>query len=209
VKQKSKGTGTCGGDVEAGIEPARLTGAFERYRRAVSERRVMQMLHGRGAFSRKGPLSAWVVIWLMIFQRLDAKGTLSAAVRQLLTGGVRAFVRRPVGRPGEPLSANTSAYSQARSKLPPALIEKVSDMIFESLREQVRSLPGLELPMFLLDGTSIQLQHSRELLGKWPPARNQWKFALVGHPRSGGSRCDQRLGGTSLLGTDGWPCRRQ
>jgi Transposase DDE domain len=173
VEQKGKGTGECGGDVETGIQPARLTGAFERYRRAVPERWVLRMLHGRAAFSREGPLSAWVVMWLMIFQRLDAKGTLSAAVRQLLTGGVRAFVCRPEGKPVEPLSANTSAYSQARSKLPPALIEKVSDMIFESLREQFRSLPGLELPMFLLDGTSIQLQHSRELLEKWPPARNQ------------------------------------
>lgn len=173
MKQKSKGTRSGGGDVETGIQPGRLTGAFERYRRAIPERRVLQMLHGHAAFSREGPLSAWVVIWLMIFQRLDAKGTLSAAVRQLLTGGVRAFVRRPKGEPVEPLSANTSAYSQARSKLPLALIEKVSDMIFESLQEQLRSLPGLELPMFLLDGTSIQLQHSRELLEKWPAARNQ------------------------------------
>ncbi len=132
------------------------------------------MLQGQAAFSREGPLSAWVVIWLMIFQRLDAKGTLSAAVRQLMTGGVRAFVRRLPGRREEPLSANTSAYSQARSKLPVALIEQVSDMIFESLQEQPRSLPGLEQPMFLLDGSSIQLQHSKELVGKWPPARNQY-----------------------------------
>ena len=73
----------------------------------------------------------------------------------------------------ESLSANTSAYSQARTKLPVALIEKVSDMIFDSLQAQLRSLPGLEGPMFLLDGTSIQLQHSRELLEKWPPARNR------------------------------------
>lgn len=166
--QKSK-QARVGGDLEPGIQPARLTGAFERYRLAIPELWVVQMLRGQAAFSREGPLSAWVVIWLMIFQRLDAGGTLSAAVRQLLTGGVRAFVRWPV----EPLSANTSAYSQARSKLPVVLIEKVSDMIFESLREQLKSLPGLERPMFLLDGTSIQLQHSRELLERWPAARNQ------------------------------------
>jgi Transposase DDE domain len=168
VEQSSKQT-HARGDGEPGIEPLRLTGAFEHYRRAVSEHQVVQMLLGQSAFSREGPLTAWVVIWLMIFQRLDAGGALSAAVRELLTGGVREFVRRPV----EELSANTSAYSQARSKLPVALIEKVSDMIFESLREQLRSLPGLERPMFLLDGTSIQLQHSRELLERWPAARNQ------------------------------------
>ena len=121
----------CG---EPEIQPERLTGAFERYRLAIPELWVVQTLLGQAAFSWEGPLSAWVVIWLMIFRRLEAGGTLSAAVRQLLTGGVRAFVRRPP----EPLSANTSAYSQAGSKLPVALIEKVSDMIFESLQEQLK-----------------------------------------------------------------------
>jgi hypothetical protein len=173
VKRKSKEPHVGVSDWEGCVPPPGLTGAFERYRQAIPERRVVQMLRGQAAFSRQGPLSAWVVIWLMIFQRLDSKGTLSAAMRQLLTGGVRAFVRWPGGRQPEPLSANTSAYSQARSKLPLALIEKVSDMIFESLQEQLRALPGLELPLFLLDGTSIQLQHSKELLETWPAARNQ------------------------------------
>src|ERR1035438_10469171 len=169
VEQKSRDACARDGDVESGVEAARLAGAFERYRLAIPELQGVQMLPGQGAFSRAGPLTAWVVIWLMIFQRLDAGATRSAAVRERLPGGVRAFVRWPV----ESLSANTSAYSQARTKLPVALIEKVSDMIFDSLQAQLRSLAGLERPMFLLDGTSIQLQHSKELLEKWPPARNQ------------------------------------
>jgi hypothetical protein len=175
VEQLSVGreAGDFGNEAETGSQAVRLIGAFERYRQVIPEQRVREMLQGQAAFSREGPLSAWVVMWLMIFQRLDVKGTLSAAVRQMLTGGVRAFVRWPEGKPAEPLSANTSAYSQARSKLPLALIEKVSDMIFESLQEQPRALPGLERQMFLLDGTSIQLQHSKELVNTWPPARNQ------------------------------------
>jgi hypothetical protein len=132
------------------------------------------MLEGQAAFSREGPLSAWVVMWLMIFQRLDAKGTLAMAVRQLQTGPVQAFVRQAEGAPTARLSSNTSAYSQARSKLPLTLIEKVSDLIFESLEEQPRRLPGLEQPLFLLDGTSIQMRHSKELVQAYPPARNQY-----------------------------------
>jgi len=173
VKQKSEETRVGIVEMEVVVLWRGPTGVFGRYRKAVPERRVLQMLRGHAAFSRKGPLSAWVVMWLMIFQRLDAGGTLAAAVRQLLTGGVRAFVRRPKGRTAKLPSANTSAYSQARSKLPLAVVEKVSDLIFESLCEQLRSLPGVELPVFLLDGTSIQLQHSGELLRKWPAARNQ------------------------------------
>lgn len=131
------------------------------------------MLVGVAAFSREGPFSAWIVMWLMIFQRLDPKGTLSVAIRELVTGPVRAFVGRPKGASAEPLSANTSAYSQARAKLPLEVAEKVSDWIFESLHQQAKTLPGLDRPMFLLDGSSILLAHSKASADAWPPARNQ------------------------------------
>ena len=85
MEQRSvgRGAGDFGSEAETGGRAARLTGAFDRYRQAIPEQRVAEMLRGQAAFSREGPLSAWVVMWLMIFQRLDAKGTLSAAVRQV------------------------------------------------------------------------------------------------------------------------------
>ena len=162
---------TC--TTETGVGPTKLTGAFERYRQAVPEQLVARMLQGQATFSRQGPLSPWVVTWLMIFQRLDAKGTLSAAVRHLLTGPVRRLVRWPEGAPALPLSANTSAYSQARCKLPLEVAEQVSGLLFESLQEQPRILPGLERPVFLLDGSTILLAHSPELAKAYPPPRNQ------------------------------------
>lgn len=153
-------------------QPAKLTGAFDRYLEIVPEAVVVQMLQGRSAFSREGRLSAWVVIWLMIFQRLHVKGTLAVAVRELLVGSVRRFVPRAVG-PAKQLSASTSAYSQARSRLPLDVVEKVSDLIFESLQQEPKVLSGLEKPMYLLDGSSIQLQHTKELVRDYPPQRNQ------------------------------------
>jgi hypothetical protein len=150
-----------------------LKGAFDWYRQAVAESVVAQMLHGQSAFSREGPLSAWVVIWLMIFQRLQAKGTLSEAVRELLSGPVRGFVRQTEGAAAEPLSANTSAYSQARSKLPLGVAEQVSDLIFEAVWEQPKTLPDLGQAMFLLDGSTILLANSDELVKAYPPPRNQ------------------------------------
>jgi hypothetical protein len=170
------------------IWPPKLTGAFERFRKAVPETVVEQMLQGQSAFSQEGRLTAWVVIWLMIFQRLDAKGTLGVAVRELLLGPTRAFVREANGEAEKELSANTSAYSQARSKLPLEVAEKVSDLIFESVWAEPKSLAGLDKPMFLLDGSSILLQHTPDLVAAYPPQRNQhgvshWPVmrALVAH----------------------------
>ena len=143
---------------------------------SVSEAQVKGLLEGEAAFSREGPLSAWVVIWLMIFQRMHPKGSLSVAVRELLTGPVQASVRWPertaTAEP-RPLSSNTSAYSQARSKLPQKVAETVSELIFQSLQQQPKVLPELNIPLFLLDGTSMLLANSPALEQAYPPPRNQ------------------------------------
>jgi hypothetical protein len=148
-----------------------LTGVFERYRQAVPQQRLTQILAGRSPFSRGGPLNAWVVIWLIIFQRLHPVGTLAVAVRELLTGPIQAFIRW-FGQPPRRLSASTSAYSQARARLPLDVAEQVSDLIFESLFEP-KNLPTLDRPVFLLDGSSVQTRHSDELASAFPPSRNR------------------------------------
>src|SRR5260370_8854226 len=131
------------------------------------------MLQGQARFSRQGPLRPWVVIGLMIFQRLDAKGTLSTAVRHLLTGPVWRLGHGPEGAPAARLSANTSAYSQARCKLPLEVAQQVSSLLFESLQEQPRIPPELDRPLFLLDGSTILLAHTPELPNAYPPPRTQ------------------------------------
>jgi hypothetical protein len=89
--------------INGGPGPSKLAGTFERYQQAVPEPRVRRMLEGQSAFSREGPWSAWLVVWLMIFQRLHAKGTLAVAVRELQRAPrlrrSRA-VPRGVARPG-------------------------------------------------------------------------------------------------------------
>ena len=168
--------------------PAKLTGAFEGYQKAVPRAVVEQMLRGQSAFSQDSRLSAWVVMWLMIFQRLDPKGTLAVAVREMLLGPTRALLREADGEEENELSANSSAYSQARSKLPLEVVEKVSDLIFESVWAEPKTLAGLNIPLFLLDGSAILLQHTPDLVASYPPQRNQhgvshWPVmrALVAH----------------------------
>jgi hypothetical protein len=153
--------------------PVKLRGAFERYRELVPEKVVAGMMEGQTAFSRHGPLSPRIVIWLMIFQRLDVRGTLSAAICHLLTGPARTLVRQAEGIRQLRLSANTSAYSQARCKLPLTVARQVSQLLFEALQEEPKILPGLDRQVFLLDGSTILLAHSPGLAKTYPPQRNQ------------------------------------
>src|SRR5258708_20729294 len=102
-------SGVAQGCQPDGFRSAQISGAFERYREVLPQSAVDQMRQGRSVFSRGGPFSAWVVIWLMIHQRLDPKGTLPVAVREILVGSVRPYF--PRAEDAEPLSANTGAYS--------------------------------------------------------------------------------------------------
>src|SRR3981081_4479761 len=107
-EQGRSNSGTAQGHQPNSIGSARVNGAFDRYREVLPQSAVAQMLQARSVFSRGSPLSAWVVIWLMIYQRLDTKGSLSVAVREMLLGSVRQHVARP--EDAEHLSATSSTY---------------------------------------------------------------------------------------------------
>ena len=62
---------------------------------------------------------------------------------------------------------------RGRGKLPLAVAQQVSELIFESLQGEPKLLPGLERAVFLLDGSSILLAHSAESANAYPPPRNQ------------------------------------
>jgi putative transposase len=110
-----------------------------------------------------------VVIWLMIFQRLQDKGTLAAAVQHVIRGLPPAFNPQRCKRQKERnVSSNTGGYNQARQKLPLEVVRTVSDQIFEQL---MASEPGGR--MFLLDGTTLTMPSTPSLLEAYPPSRNQ------------------------------------
>jgi hypothetical protein len=116
-----------------------------------------------------------VVIWLMIFQRLHHKGTLSVAVQQVISGSTAVLSPRPSKRLCQhTVSGHTGGYNQARQKLPLEVVKRVSDEIFEQLRRaKVPSSSGAGAPMFILDGSTLLMLHTPSLLGAYPPSRNQ------------------------------------
>ncbi|HYM12280.1 MAG TPA: IS4 family transposase [Bryobacterales bacterium] len=126
--------------------------------------------------ARQGIYGLAVVIWLMIYQRLDGKKTLSSAVQFLARQAVHWRQGRTVGkrvREGR-VSTRTGGYCQARGKLPTLVASNVCDHIFEQLQEQMREqLPEVPRPVFVIDGTTLQLSHERELARAFPPGRNQ------------------------------------
>jgi hypothetical protein len=120
---------------------------------------------------KRGIYSAPVVMWLMMLQALQQGGTLVSAVQQLREGaaGPLLFRCRRVRR--KRISGRTGGYCQARLKLSKLLCRQVSQEILERLRQILN--PSGEPPVLVLDGTSLELEHSRQLLQHYPPAQNQ------------------------------------
>lgn len=112
----------------------------------------------------------WVVVWLMVYQRLHGNAPLSDAVTELFRIKEHLPVNRRITE--ETLSANTGSYSVARSRLYPEVAEAVSDHVFQTLMEG--SAPCWEgRRVFLLDGTTSALASVDRLRQEFPPATNQ------------------------------------
>jgi hypothetical protein len=117
-----------------------------------------------------------VVMWLMIWQRLQAQGTLETAVLELLRNLSSSFWKEPCKRltaatveGGTGLSSNTGAYNQARQGLSVSVVEKCCDRVFTQLME----VEEKRRPAFFLDGTTLRMPHTRASVAAYPPTRNQ------------------------------------
>lgn len=125
-----------------------------------------------GLDRRDGIYTTDVVSWLMIQQWVDGKRTLSASVQSLMEDTQWLSDCKRVRE--DRISSRTGGYSQARQNLPPEIAADVTEHIYQQLRELMREgCEGLNRPVFLVDGTSLQLQHQPSLKKAFPAGRNQ------------------------------------
>jgi hypothetical protein len=127
-----------------------------------------------GVMVRNGIYSARVVIWMMINQRLHARGTLASSVEQLVQGRFDPLLSRCKRVQNKKIAVSTGGYCQARQHLPRLLVNRSMDELIERLRSRLLE-SGSRLPqrVYLLDGSSLQLEHEPELVHAYPPASNQ------------------------------------
>jgi hypothetical protein len=144
---------------------------LELYQRIVCHD-VLQCLEKQGGRKRKrGIYSVPVVLWLMMLQRLQGRGTLASGVQLLLQGAARPLLTPCLRLRRRRVSCRTGGYCQARQKLPGQVCRHVNQEIVERLREVLQ--PVGQVPVFVLDGSSLELEHSGPLAKCYPPGKNQ------------------------------------
>src|SRR6185436_8293012 len=149
---------------------------FERVLQAtVSVNFMDQLCRRRKVKVRAGIYSLAVVVWLMIYQRLNSKRTLSSAVQFLAHEALHW--RRRIGNRAISegrISTRTGGYCRARLKMPKLVAMDVCDHVLEQLQVLMREeLPDVGRPVFVIDGTTLRLQHRPELVKAFPPGSNQ------------------------------------
>jgi hypothetical protein len=114
-----------------------------------------------------------VTTWLMMVQRLSGNGTLAVAVSELIHGNGRELLEPCKQVREHRISAATGAFSQARTRMPVEAARRVAEQTFGELH-QIAAGEGLRNRLFLLDGSSIRLEHTPVILETYPQAENQF-----------------------------------
>lgn len=143
------------------------------YQQTVTANLLQYLQKQTGIKTRRGVYSARVVLWLMILQRLHAGATLAAAVQLLIQGAAGTLLENCQRVRRGHISSRTGGYCQARRKLPKLLCRQVSEEIVEQLRQALNRDAAGQRNVFLLDGSTIELEHCPEILDAYPAAQNQ------------------------------------
>jgi len=126
-----------------------------------------------GQIVRNGIYSARLVIWMMMNQRLQAGGTLARSVEQLVQGQFAPLLSRCKRVEEERIGLCTDGYCQARQNLPKLLVSRTVNELIERLRQRLGEPIAEGHPrVYVLDGSSVQLEYGAELVKAYPQAQN-------------------------------------
>jgi hypothetical protein len=115
-----------------------------------------------------------MVVSLMLRQRLEANGSQQAVVGQLAAGQLDRLLPESKRAEAHKISLQTGGYCRACQRFSVSLFEQACDQLLGELRRLVKAPPELKVPMFVLDGTTLRVEHTSELLERFPCSRNQY-----------------------------------
>ena len=158
-----------------------LSGVLELYAEAVPKQFFEQLARDLGLPVRQQVFDLTLVTWLMISQRLDRKATLSTAVQQVVQRQPQSLLSKHKRILEGTVSCHTGAYSDARQAMPVVVAETVADRMLDHLMQGRReALPGWNRRVFILDGSSLEMPHTAELVEAYPPhPKSHWPVLLM------------------------------
>lgn len=148
---------------------------FDLYGRWVVSSGVLErILEQTKIHSQRGIYNIAVVLWLMIWQRLQPRGTMAHAVRQLVQGHGAPLLCNCKRVREQRISSAPGGYCQGIQRMPKMIPQLVTqDVVVRLSRELGEPWPGLKGPVYVADGTTLLLPYTRKLARAYPPGSNQ------------------------------------
>jgi hypothetical protein len=114
-----------------------------------------------------------VVVWMMLLQRLDDRGTQQRAVHEIAQEHLERLLPESKRVREGRISQNTGAYARACGRLSLETTAEVCDEVLAELSKRIGPAAELDRAVMLLDGSSLSVEHSAGLLDAFPAGRNQ------------------------------------
>lgn len=115
-----------------------------------------------------------VVVEMMLLQRLSERGTQQEAVHALLEGRMDRLLSKSKRVRSGRISANTGGYARACGRVTVERVEQICDQVLGELSRHIEPEAKWGRPVMLLDGSSLRLEHTADVLGTFPASRNQY-----------------------------------
>ena len=169
--------------------------ALSIFSRVITPEFIESCRAGSKVVERAGIYESSIVIWLMIFQRLGADRTLAEAVEDLREGASHRLLARAVGsiraRTGR-ISTDTGGYAKARQRVSLQVVEQAADALNAEVTSALRT-DGLFDRIYVVDGTTFRLPHTKTIIEDYPQYENQYgsahfplmRAAIATHAQSG------------------------
>lgn len=131
------------------------------YRAVISDEFINSTQAGLGISRRNSVYNSALVVWLIIFQRLQSDKTLLAAITQLRRGqGAELLSESSSKARAKKISGSTGGYSQARQRESYQLVEQVAERITKAINDRHKSSTKYGMKIYIIDGSTFKISHS-------------------------------------------------
>lgn len=155
------------------VVPPASTGAASKFSRFLGGEVLTALVKASGKRFYQRLFTPLIMVWSMVFQRLNADHTCDAVVSYLTSGGADHLCpsERPLsGR----MSGNTAGYCKARARLPVSVLQGALRHTGQGLQtEQGAAGEWHGRQVGILDGSTVRLAATTELIDHYGRARNQ------------------------------------
>ena len=133
---------------------------------------IAELMERHDCDIRCGLFHPAMTVWLMMYQRLSGKSSLSTVIEAFQDGIGGVLTERSEGDP-QKASHLTGGISQARTRLPDKAVDEIAELINRTIIESHDEHLWNGRQVYIIDGTDFRVRAEGDLKREFPPSRDK------------------------------------